>query len=311
MKAYFILLLAVCSPSIIKSQCSDIYGSSVDCPTENDSLTLYNNAIRVVQFYDSNKLYKLQNSRKLNNASEAREVFDDLTQARRMFNIIRKFVSTTKPDKFSVGQVSPKYKDINYSQYYTEIDDYRFYQRELENQIVNPDAPMSMYDLRIAPFMVNTYICEDKESAFFNDLVNIPLYVPVVVKPYYLLTETELIVRNKILDIPMPIKLKRAAEKRDSIEPKRLIVKNKQVQDPSPAFYVYEAQKLPIYLYNNYGSACVIGFMVGRKFQKLKKEQYADYAVSTFARTILEDDVALDKVLRIKFGAYYEGLLVP
>ena len=293
----------------LQAQCKDIYGSRSDCATAEDSLTLYNNALRVVQFYDSNKLYRLQDSRKLSDNSQVREVFDDLTQARRMFNIIRTFAKQEKPDKFSVGQVSPKYKDIKYSQYYTEIDDYRFYQRELENQIVNKEAPMSMYDIRIAPIMVNSYICEDKESEYYNDLVNIPLYVPVVVKPFALLTETEIIIRNKILDIPMPIKFKRVAEKRDSIEPKKLIVKNEQVQEPTPIFYDYEAQRLPIYLYNNYGSACVIGFMVGRKFQKLKREQYAEYAVSTFARNVLEDDVALDKVLRVKFGAYYEGIL--
>jgi hypothetical protein len=64
-----------------------------------------------------------------------------------------------------------------------------------------------------------------------------------------------------------------------------------------------------VYYYNQYGSACVIGFMIGHKFKKLTYEEYPKYAVTSFARTLLADDLLLDKQLKIKFGDYYEGLL--
>ena len=144
-----ILSILLVSSLQLSAQCKDIYGTTADCPTAEDSLVLYNNALKVVQFYDSNKLYRLQTSDKLTSDGQKREVFEDLSQARRMFNVLRRELRQMKPDKFSAGMPSPKYKDITYSQYYQGIDDYRFYQRELENQIINSMAPMSMYDVRI------------------------------------------------------------------------------------------------------------------------------------------------------------------
>lgn len=308
MKNLLTSILLLCS-LCLSAQCKDVFGNSAECPSEEDSLTLYNNAIRVVQFYDSNKLYHLTNTTKLEGKSDNMGVFEDLKEARKMFNIIRRELRNMPPDKFTTGKPNKDYKDITYLQYYDNIDEYRFYQRELENQIVNVNAPMSMYDYRIAPVIVNTYKCDDTASIFYNDLVNIPLYIPVVVKPFALLTEPEMRIRNKILNLPMPMKTIRKAEYRDSTPVKQVYAIRDTIQPPSIDFYSNSGPRLPVYLYNSYGSACVIGFMVGRKFKKLTHEQYADYAVSTFARSVLEDDIALDKVLRIKFGGYYDGLL--
>jgi hypothetical protein len=47
--------------------------------------------------------------------------------------------------------------------------------------------------------------------------------------------------------------------------------------------------------------------MIGHKFKKLDKKQYGDYAVPLFARELLANEKELDKYLKIKFGAYYEG----
>jgi hypothetical protein len=49
--------------------------------------------------------------------------------------------------------------------------------------------------------------------------------------------------------------------------------------------------------------------MIGHKFKKLTYEEYPKYAVTSFARTLLADDLLLDKQLRLKFGAYYEGFI--
>ena len=41
----------------------------------------------------------------------------------------------------------------------------------------------------------------------------------------------------------------------------------------------------------------------------IKREEYGEYGVPLFGRELLENDKELDKMLKIKFGAYYEGLL--
>lgn len=297
-----------------QAQCKDIYGDNTDCPSDKDSLVIYNNALRVVEFYNNNTTYQLLNSLELTENRQKITVFEDLKEARRMFNILRRELSAIKDDKFSAGKPSSGYKDISYSQYYQFVDENRFYQRELENQIINAEAPMSMYDTRISPILVNSYKCIDTNSIYFNDLVNIPLYVPVTVKPFGLLTETELIMRYKALHIQVPEMTKppkRKMEKRDSTN--TIVVKqatdniSKDTVIHVNNFYVIKPNNLPIYAFNEYGSGGVIGFMVGRKFKKLERKEYAEYAVPLFARELLANEKQLDKYLKIKFGAYYEG----
>jgi hypothetical protein len=307
MKTLFTLLMLSFS-LCISAQCTDIYGSKVDCPTEEDSLILYNNAIKVVQFYDSNRSYQLTNSIELDTKAKKQDIFEQLKEARRMFNIIRRELANISEaeKKFTAGKPKPGYKDISYKDYYQEVDEYRFYQRELENQIINANAQMPIYDYRIAPILVNTYQNYDTTSIYFGDLVQLPLYVPVVVKPFALLTGPELMLRNKVLKIAAPkVYPVRSMVKRDSgIN----YIKKDIIVEKNPLLYP-SAYKLPVYYYNQYGSACVIGFMIGHKFKKLTYEEYANYAVSTFARILLEDDILLDKQLKLKFGAYYEGFI--
>ena len=299
MKALLLLCFSIYTYTSY-SQCKDVYGSKIDCPTAQDSLVVYNNALKVVDFYDNNPSYKITSTEELTNNEQIKDVFETLIQARRMFTIIRREIANMKPDKFSVGKVSSRYKDISYSEYYQNIDEYRFYQRELENQIINATAPMPIYDTRINPILVNTYKCQDTSSVYFGDLVNIPLYVPVTVKPYGMLTETELMLRNKILHLPLPVK---HMVKRDSTN--YLVVNDTII----PIIRYQPLHKgVAIYFYNAYGSASIIGFIDNHKFIKLRHEQYPDYAVQKFARDLLEDDKLLDSYLRLKFGAYYEGI---
>ena len=281
------------------AQCIDAYGIDVDCPTKEDSLVVYNNALKVYDYYENNKSYLKTSTKDIASKNDKKELYNDLNQARRLFTIIRRELHKIQESekKFTAGIVNSKYIDITYSQYYQEIDEFRFYQRELENQIININAPISIYDIRISPIIVNTYKNIDTADVHFNDLVNIPLYVPVVVKPFDLLTDNEINERNSILKIE---------KKRNAI--KREDVKLEVVRDKMKAITIPE-NYLPVYYYNEYGSGCIIGFFVNRKFRKLVPSEYEKFAVPNYARQLLNDNAALNKYLKIKFGDYYIEIL--
>jgi len=294
--ASFTLTVKICN-----AQCRDIYGHKVECPTMDDSLVVYNNALKVYEYYENNPSYSKTRSQELMTKDEKRRVYELLEQARRMFYIIRREIAKlTAEEKKYNKETKPKqeYKDVTFKEYYSEIDEFKFYQRELENQIVNLNAPASLYDNRIAPILINEYRNIDSNDIYFGDLVNLPLYIPVVVKPYLLLTSAELKVRNEILHIlpsiepPKEPKVIRHMVKRDSIKLDTFNISNGS----------------PIYAFNEYGSGALIGFLINRKFKKIEPKDYDEYAVPSFARKLLMDDKALDKMLRIKFGSYYLGL---
>jgi hypothetical protein len=216
-----------------------------------------------------------------------------------MFFVIRRAVAKMKPDKFSVGETSKQYKDITYEQYYTSIDEYRFYQRELENQIVNINAPQPIYDSRIAPILINEYKCIDSSSPYFGDLVNIPLYIPVVVKPVSLLSSTEIIERNEILHIKT-ITTSILPENVPELKNKATVITVKK------SFTEYTSSTtvsdgLPLYYDNT-----LIGFLRGRKFFKINPAEYAEYAVKKTGQSLLEDEERLKKFLKINFGDYIQ-----
>jgi len=282
-----------------------VFGNKVDCPSMDDSLIVYNNAIMVYDYYENNKSYIKTRSQELVTDIDKRNVYQSLDDAKRMFFVIRKELAklSDKDKKFTAGKPKPQYKDITYKEYYQEVDEYRFFEREMENQIVNTNAPAPLYDSRIAPILINEYKNIDTGDIYYGDLVNLPLYIPVVVKPYSLLTSSELALRNEILKIvpqkniqkldpPKKVNIVRHNVKRDSIK----------IQQPNPI------DGTLVYAYNSYGSGALIGFLANRKFIKIKPKEYDKYAVPQFARELLNNEEELNKMLKLRFGDYYLGL---
>ena len=269
----------------------------------DDSLIVYNNAVRVYEFYENNKSYIKTRSQQLISIADKKNVYQSLDDAKRMFFVIRKeLVKLTEQEKkFSAGKPSAKYKDIPYNEYFEEIDEYRFFEREMENQIVNINAPAPMYDSRIAPILINEYKNIDTSDMYYGDLVNLPLYIPVVVKPYSLLTSAELALRNEILKIAPTITKLEPPKKVNVV---RHLIKRDTIKIESNNY----GDGTPIYAYNRYGSGALIGFLVNRKFVKIKSSEYEQYAVPLFARELLKNDKELDNMLKIRFGGYYLGL---
>jgi len=284
----------------VDAQCFDVYNNKTECPTMADSLTLYNNALRVINFYETNPDYIRSSSEKITNSYDKLRVFQDLADARRMFKIIRTQIPFD----------NKKFKDFTFKEYYQVVDEYRFYQRELENQLLNRDAPASLYDFRISPVLVNKYSNINENDIYYGDLVNIPLYAPVVVKPFMLLTDSELVLRNAFLNIPvskpttftttLPIKPITPVEKQVKIVPFAIVIDKKTKYNTYSPVYYFEDPSL--------GGPCLIGFMDDRTFVKIRPEDYIYFAVPKWAQKLLEDSNKLEKFLKLLFGEYYQKI---
>lgn len=251
-------------------------------------------------FYDDNKSYQLQKSNELTGKEEKKEVYNRLNEAKRYFFTIRQAAKDRKPTQWDVKPKSG-YKDITFNEYYQDIDEFRFYQRELENEIVNANAPLPMYDTRIWPIVINEYVNIDSNDIYFGDLVQIPLYIPVVVKPYTLLTGAELALRNKILHIIA--KDSSIAIKADNRQMIKKIPEDTTTIKPLIE-YQPKIEGTPVFCYNSYGSASIIGYINNRIFYRLRPYQYKIYAVQKFAIDIIEDEAKLKLLLFNKFGEY-------
>lgn len=281
----------------VRAQCFDVYKNPAKCATFEDSLMLYNNAVKVINFYENNKDYVKTEVRQITSEYDKVEIFKQLADARRLFKIIRaEFPASNK-----------KYKDITYAQYYKPLDKYRFYQRELENQLVNADAEISLYDYRISPLVVNFYKNTNPEHSCYSDIVNIPLYAPVVVKPFMLLSDSELVLRNAILHIenapvykiapvftPAPTPL--APPIADTSGRKRKVGPPKLKYNSFCPVYYFESPEL--------GGPALIGTINGRHFVRIRPEDYKEYAVPVWAQRILADIPELTKYLKLIYGEY-------
>ena len=338
-----VLGIAMMLPFFAHSQCTNVYGRRVDCPTIQDSMVLYNNAVKVQDFFDNSKLYVKTRTVKIVNEDDKRDIFNKLQQARSIFVLIRnEKLNSAQEDKFASTKPNPNYKDITYRDYYQEIDEYRFYQRELENQIVNKESPAPIYDNRVCPVVVNEYKCLDSTSVFFGDIVNIPLYIPVIVKPASMLTSAEKITREEILkneyNIPEPPKKEKQLAKApapnkiitqtppaivkteaQAIPPKQLpLVASVEIPivtkpEPKPIAAipstpvekpVLDRKGLPVYYFNGTGSGSIIGFMNNGSFRKVRKEEYQELMVMKYARDLLENEDKFKTWLRIQYGGY-------
>jgi len=271
------------------SQNKNVFEKKIKDPEVKDSLLIYNNAIQVNKFFENNKLYTKTKTQKIENKND---IFNSLESARSIFYKIRKDVSIKNTNDPDYIKINPGYSDIAYNQYYQKLDEYKFFQRELENQIINAESPISLYDSRICPFVVNEYKCEDKSSIYFGDIVNIPLYIPVVVKPFSMLTDEEKVLRVSILKTNAQSTLSTVSKNEISSS---LVTNQNEIN--------YRKGNAVFY-FNNAGSGSIIGFMNCGVFRKLRKEEYKEFVVMKYAQDFLENEERFNNWLKIRYGGY-------
>jgi hypothetical protein len=321
------------------SQCQDVYGNDVECPTTEDSMLIYENSLKVYQYYENNNLYRKIKTKKILTQKDFRDCFYKLDSANHAFKEIwvlrERYLKGENVNMMERGVLLPNDgKNIPLENYYERIDDYRFYQRELECIILNTKSPFPLYDTRIAPLYLNVYRNHNSSDSYNGDEVEVALYIPITIKPVALLTKEESINREKILKgtflKPKVVKEKKVQEIatiRDSImnkitpdiveqkyksEPKTEVVKLKpkvvkKVLKKDILFEIpFDAQ--PLYLTNGITSSFA-GYVYKGSFVKIPKQLYNDYAVQIFARIILNDDIELGKILKIKYGGYINKIV--
>ena len=302
------------------SQCIDVFGRASDCPTENDSFVVYKNALTVYEFYEKNRDYVKLNSKRLRTKQDVIDCFYQMEDAVDSFRI--KFLLR---ERVINGEDIPSVllprdgKNIPTEQYYTYIDAYRFYQRELENGILNMASPSPIYDIRIAPLLINSYENRFGTDGYNGDFVNVALYIPVTVKPYSMLSDSEKVIRKNILQGQIP-KIIKKQNKKVSIPKLKAKVKDTTLLQTANIYYepppvvkqtgtTYPPMDArPIYYENPYGGGWLMGYFVKRKFRKYLPTDEFYWCVPNWLKDFLNDDVKVEKYMKQKYGTYYGGL---
>jgi hypothetical protein len=302
------------------SQCLDVYDRPCDCPTENDSLVVYNNALKVYEFYEKNPDYVKLNTKRLRTKKDVVDCFYSLEDAVDSFRILYQLRERVLNGEELPSVLLPRgNKNISVSDYYTYIDQYTFYQRELENGILNTSSPFPIYDIRIAPLVMNFYENRYSYDEFNGDYVNIALYIPVTVKPYKLLTDSERTERQKILNgiipkkkniskVVSPVKI----QKTQRVTSDSTLLKSASIVYVPPTiqktFTKPPSTAIPMYIYNSTGGGTLFGYIVGRKFRKFLPTDEYYWTLPKWVKELLNNDIELEKYLKIKLGGFYEGI---
>jgi hypothetical protein len=341
MKIIFKVVFLLCLSLNCFPQCLDFFGRNVDCPTENDSLAVYNNSLKVYEFYEKNPDYVKIKSVRFKTNQDVLNCFYSLQDAVKEFKQRFELRERVLNGENIPSVLLPRNgKNIPLSDYYVSIDDYRFFQRELENGILNTKSPFPLYDYRIAPLVVNSYENRYGKNEFNGDFVNIALYIPVTVKPYRLLTEEEKKEREIILKgviSPNIIKPKTVDKKITPLTELKRITNdttilptanieytlptiNKQIKDTTivlvdtmkivtvAKFKPIPSGAIPIYYYNSWGNSWFIGHMVGRKFRKFQPGDEFYWVLPKSIKDFLMNDEAIKFYLEQIYGKYYDGI---
>jgi hypothetical protein len=306
---YYLTLFFILISNLLYSQCKDVYGISVECPTAEDSILIYQNSVKVYEYYEMNKDYRKLSSVKIKTTKDIRDCYNRLDSSLAFFKSLWQLRERYLKGE-EVDVLMPKGgENIPLNEYYERIDDYRFFQRELECGILNTTSPFPIYDSRISPRLINTYR-NNKGEDFSGDEVQVALYVPVTVKPFSMLTQKELDLRNKILG--RNDKLQKKNEPKDTqVVIKTVDTITKKTTVTTVRFQgnmVTDMDGVPVY-YTNGTTYCFIGSVKKGIFRKVPKSKYKEYAVPQYGRLLLEDNERLKKELNNKFGNYIKQIL--
>lgn len=183
--------------------------------TESDSSKVYNNAINVLNFYKNSGNYDISRRE-----PSSKDWWNDIiTERDRLNNSFKGFTSKVKvigkkPDGTLIYKETPTNKVWSKP----GPDPNKIYARETSYNFLNLNAPMSLYDRRIAPqYRVQA---DEKKGVLPNDAALISMYDPLAIAPAVKLSDAEIIKRYKKFGA--------------SGIPKSRLIKLGLIKDPSP-----------------------------------------------------------------------------
>jgi hypothetical protein len=155
-----------------------------------DSLAVYNNAKTVQAFYENTGKYTKTRETRLNTDDPAPlHAGND-----KKYDEVLRTIANDRLTPQGKRKIQPE-------EYRVNMDKYRYKQRELSDYVLNTDAPMQLFDRRIAPQLLVDYSYTGNINNALNaDDVDFKMYDPVAVKPYSLLTSEE----RKLRDTKYP-----------------------------------------------------------------------------------------------------------
>jgi hypothetical protein len=215
-------------------------GKSV--PTMTDSLALYNNANKVLNYYKDKKYQSLPSGEKYKKKNyykeKNKEALEDFIRRNKMNAIL-----------LSRGKGS-EMTSIPIDSYYKRFDDNRYFQREGASAILDMRSPMQLFDDRITPTMLNFYRNIDKNDPLNDDYVSIFSYDPILVKPVSMLTPEEKATRLKRYGKESGLIDKKTSTEKSKTEPVKQSSKKEPVIVNDPKDPKLKAYQDSLNLYN-------------------------------------------------------------
>jgi hypothetical protein len=156
--------------------------------TKQDSLNLYNNAKKVLNYY-SNKNYRKDSEDYSSWEGYNEWVHNHNKTFLTVFNSSNKV--NVSPSRVPLASGKSASMVLPESTYYKKLDDNRYMQREHNSAILDTRAPMQLFDKRVVPTMEVQYDNINIKDTMYGDMVGIYGYDPVLVKPASMLTPQE------------------------------------------------------------------------------------------------------------------------
>lgn len=173
---------------IIKKTGGIIKYQSGGKPTTQDSLQLLANSNDVRKYYSTRKTNLGNPVYKLIKASSLGPEVHEL-------NLLALKLFMNRPQPNALTDKGPA--NVPISSYYQNIDKNKYKQRDMENGILDLRAPMTLFDRRIHPQLMQEYENKDRWDPIVEDRIHLATYPKLQITPINRLTRAERIERQK------------------------------------------------------------------------------------------------------------------
>jgi len=173
-------------------------------PTTADSTNVYDNALKVYDYFKNKKYKEVHNTDLINEGRD--NAFTSLDALNNAYQQISK----------------NRGNNITYRK---NIDKNKFMQRENAYDLLDLNAPMQLFDRRIVPTKRVGFQNQDKNDILYGEAVNMLMYDPIAVKPISKMTLEEKLEREK--KYPGSIPKTDLIPKPIPVKPKPILVKPK------------------------------------------------------------------------------------